>query len=79
MSADVGSPIRTCVSDGEIVCVDDLCRNSSRTLCGLEEGIDFGPGSYWDSDDDYPDDGDRWCQECGSVEYECHCDQPVFP
>lgn len=43
-------------------------------MCGLEEGIDFGV-----LDDDYPDDGDRWCQECGCVEYECHCEQPVFP
>lgn len=66
--------LRTCVRDGQIVCVDDLCRNSSRTMCGLEEGIDFGV-----LDDDYPDDGDRWCQECGCVEYECHCEQPVFP
>jgi hypothetical protein len=50
----------TCVHDGQIICVDDLCRNSSRTLCGLEEGIDFGPGSPWDDeDDDYPWDDDE--------------------
>lgn len=71
-------PLRTCVRDGQIVCVDDICRGSSRTICGLEEGIDFGV----DDDDLYDwwdDDVDRWCQECGSVEHECHCDQPVFP
>lgn len=21
---------------------------------------------------------DRWCQECGCVEYECHCDYPLL-
>jgi len=41
----------SCVRDGQIVCVDDLCHGVSTTLCGLEEGIDFG----LESDDPYDD------------------------
>lgn len=47
-------PLHTCVRNGEIICPDDLCRGSSTTLCGLEEGIDFGVDEdeeeYWDDD-----------------------------
>lgn len=39
----------------QLACVDDLCHGSSRTLCGLEEGFDFGV----EDDDDYLD-GDYW-------------------
>jgi hypothetical protein len=46
-------PLHTCVQNGQIVCWDDLCRGGSRTLCGLEEGIDFGV-------DDDEDDGEWW-------------------
>lgn len=41
-------PLHTCVRDGQIICPDDLCRGSSTTLCGLEEGIDFGTGDEWE-------------------------------
>lgn len=45
---------RTCIRDGEIVCVDDLCRGTDRTLCGLQFGIDFGLEEF-DEDDLWED------------------------
>lgn len=45
---------RTCIRDGEIVCVDDLCHGTDRTLCGLEFGLDFGVEEF---------DGDLWEDE----------------
>jgi hypothetical protein len=52
----------SCVRHGVIVCIDDLCRGSSRTLCGLEEGIDFGFGF---DDDEYDD--DYWIDDQGRM------------
>ena len=47
-------PLRTCVRDNRLICPDDLCRNSTTTLCGLEEGIDFNvEDDFYDDEEDY--------------------------
>lgn len=43
---------RTCIQNGQIVCVDDLCHGTSQTICGLEQGTDFDVEDEFD--DDYP-------------------------
>ena len=57
-----------CPIGGIAPCVDDLCNGTSRTICGLEEGIDFcehgfipetcpeceGEDDYYDFDEEFP-------------------------